>query len=199
MDLEGQEPYFREGVETPLIPRELPLYRDNTLIPSEAVRLLALGFLAEEDCGYADLASAVRQFTSRLVGPSLELVAAPLELLKVEGLIEQREAGDDARLTITGAGRDEMLRLLSAGVRAPTSDVSKLILAIKMRLLHLLPEGEQRQQFELLAEVAEKELARLEDLKSNSHLSKGLLPDWLDLEIAQARARNQWFEARLGG
>ena len=96
------------------------MYRDNTLIPSEAVRLLALGFLAEEDCGYADLASAVRQFTSRVVGPSLELVAAPLELLKVEGLIEQAAEGENARLTITSAGQEEMVRLLSAGVRAPT-------------------------------------------------------------------------------
>ncbi|WP_455372469.1 hypothetical protein [Limibacillus halophilus] len=175
------------------------MYRDNTLIPSEAIRLLALGFLAEEDCGYADLASVVRQFTSRLVGPSLELVAAPLELLKVEGLIEQREEGENAALTITDSGREEMLRLLSSGVRAPTSDVNKLILAIKMRLLHLLPDGERRQQLDLLAEVSEKELARLEDLKGNARLSKGLLPGWLDLEVAQARARMEWFEAQIEG
>lgn len=174
------------------------MYRDNTLIPSEAVRLLALGFLAEEDMAYAELASAVRQFTARLVGPSLELVAAPLELLKVEGLIENLGEGEDARLTIAAEGREEMARLLSAGVRAPTSDVNKLILAIKMRLLHLLPEAERRQQLDLLAEVAEKELARLEDLKRNERLSKGLLPRWLDLEIAQARARMQWFEAQIG-
>ncbi len=173
------------------------MYRDNTLIPSEAIRLLALGFLAEAEHGYADLASAVRHFTARLVGPSLELVAAPLELLKVEGLIEkidEEDQDDNALLRITGAGRSEVERLLCAGVRAPTSDVNKLILAIKLRLLHLLEPGERARQVDLLAEVAEKELARLEDLKKNGKLATGLLPDWLDLEIEQARARVAWFE-----
>ena len=176
---------------------EADLYRDNTLIPSEAIRLLALGFLAERECSYADLASAVRHFSARLVGPSLDLVAAPLELLHVEGLIEkldESDSSDEAILRITGSGRDEVRRLLSAGVRASTSDVNKLILAIKLRLLHLLPEEERLQQVDLLADVAEKELARLEDLKTNGRLADGLLPDWLDMEITQARARMQWFE-----
>lgn len=176
-----------------------PLYRDNTLIPSEAIRLLALGFLAEKECGYADLASAVRHFTARLVGPSLELVAAPLELLKVEGLIEklnENDESDNTLLRITGAGREEVTRLLCAGVRAPTSDVSKLILAIKLRLLHLLDQDERARQVDLLAEVAEKELARLEDLKHSGKQADGLLDEWLDLEIDQARARMAWFDAR---
>ena len=89
-----------------------------------------------------------------------------------------------------------MTRLLCAGVRAPTSDVSKLILAIKLRLLHLLDPDERARQVDLLAEVAEKELARLEDLKQNGKLTDGLLPAWLDLEIEQARARMAWFEAQ---
>ncbi|MEJ1994082.1 MAG: hypothetical protein P8X75_02565 [Limibacillus sp.] len=175
------------------------MYRDNTLIPSEAIRLLALGFLAEEEAGYADLASAVRHFTARVVGPSLELVAAPLELLKVEGLIEkldEEDQDDNSMLRITEAGREEVTRLLCAGVRAPTSDVNKLILAIKLRLLHLLERAEAARQVDLLAEVAEKELARLEDLKKNNKAATGLLPAWLDLEIEQARARVAWFEAQ---
>ena len=35
------------------------MYRDNTLIPSEAIRLLALGILADGDRRYAELASEV--------------------------------------------------------------------------------------------------------------------------------------------
>ena len=53
------------------------MYRDNTLIPSEAVRLLALGILAGTPTSYAELAREVRHFTGRIVGPSLDLVGAP--------------------------------------------------------------------------------------------------------------------------
>ena len=82
------------------------MYRDNTLIPSEAVRLLALGILADGERDYGDLAGEVRRFTSHVVGPSLDLVGSPIELLKVEGLIEPAEGGDrkeEARLRITAA------------------------------------------------------------------------------------------------
>src|SRR3546814_389625 len=66
------------------------MYRDNTLIPSEAVRLLALGLLATRSMSYAELAREVRHFTGRIMGPSLDLVGAPLEVLKVEGLVANR-------------------------------------------------------------------------------------------------------------
>ena len=45
------------------------MYRDNSLIPAEAVRLAALGELARAPRIYADLAVAVRHFVQRLVGP----------------------------------------------------------------------------------------------------------------------------------
>ena len=41
------------------------MYRDNSLIPSEAIRLLALGILAGGEKSYADLASEVRHFVKR--------------------------------------------------------------------------------------------------------------------------------------
>ncbi len=50
------------------------MYRDNSLIPSEAIRLLALGILAGGDKSYAELAGEVRHFVSHITGPSLELV-----------------------------------------------------------------------------------------------------------------------------
>src|SRR3546814_12947694 len=45
------------------------VYRDNTLIPSEAVRLLSLGMLAGRPMSYAELARSVRPFTGRVLGP----------------------------------------------------------------------------------------------------------------------------------
>ena len=108
------------------------MYRDNSLIPSEAIRLLALGVLAGGDKSYAALAEEVRHFVSHITGPSLELVASPLELLKVEGLVEARngmEAPETELLSLSPAGRAELHTLLTSNVRAPVSDINKLIIA----------------------------------------------------------------------
>jgi DNA-binding PadR family transcriptional regulator len=187
------------------------MYRDNTLIPSEAVRLLALGLLAGRPMSYAQLAREVRHFTGRIMGPSLDLVGAPLEVLKVEGLVANRggaggERGDpdsagpesddperdERELVVTPEGRAELLRLLSANVRPQISDLNKLIIALKMRFLHLMEPADQRVQAELLHDISERELARLIDLREHHGLEGGYLHDWLDLEIAQSRARLAW-------
>ena len=64
------------------------MFRDNSLIPAEAIRLAALGLLAEAERRYGDLAGEIRHFTSRIVGPSLDLMGTSVELLRYEGLIE---------------------------------------------------------------------------------------------------------------
>jgi len=174
------------------------MYRDNTLIPSEAIRLLALGILGNGPRHYAALASEVRHFTSHIVGPSLDLVGAPLELLKIEGLIETLEGegmGDNALLRITEAGRDALMTLLASNVRAPVTDINKLIIALKMRFLHLLPHKERRLQVEVLVEMCERELARLIGLRADLSQEPGHLNAWLDHDIAAIRARVEWFKA----
>src|SRR5262249_9124269 len=129
-----------------------PMYKDNSLIPTEAVRLAALGLLSEGSRTYAALADEVRHFTARIVGPSLELIGPPIEVLRVEGLIENAGAtGPETTLRITEAGRQEALRLLGANLRGPLGEFNKLVIALKLRFLHLLdPEG-QKLQAELLA------------------------------------------------
>ena len=69
------------------------MYRDNTLIPTEAIRLAALGSLAEGDKQYADLASEIRYFVARIAGPSLDLLGTSLELLQYEGLAATIDGG----------------------------------------------------------------------------------------------------------
>ncbi len=188
------------------------MYRDNTLIPSEAVRLLALGILATGERPYAELAHEVRHFVGHVVGPSLDLVGAPIEVLKVEGLIEEAEAraagpdpapgpgsspdpdGDAAPpLRITDAGREELDRLLSSNVRAPVSDINKLIITLKMRFLHLLAPADRRLQAEIMIEMCERQLARLTELSGHHGDAPGHLPSWLDHEIDQTRERLGWF------
>lgn len=174
------------------------MYRDNTLIPSEAVRLLALGILATGQTGYAELASEVRHFTGHVVGPSLDLVGTPIEVLKVEGLVEAVDGagpGEDAVLRITEAGRGELVRLLGANVRPPVSDTNKLIIALKMRFLHLLPAADQHLQADMIAEMYERQLVRLSGLRAHHTAAPGHLCAWLDHQIAQTRETLEWFRA----
>ena len=175
------------------------MYPDNTLLPSEAIRLLALGFLAEGPCSYGDLASQVRHLSGRIVGPSLELVGAPLELLKVEGLAEAApEVGPPADdktqvpLNLTEAGHDEFRRLMNSNMRAPVNELAKLIIAIKVRFLHLLPIEERQLQAEMLLENCEREWARLTDLRQSHQETPGHMLSWLDCEIAQVKDRLAW-------
>ncbi|HLS68610.1 MAG TPA: hypothetical protein VK035_04655 [Kiloniellales bacterium] len=174
------------------------MYRDNSLMPSEAIRLLALGILTEGERSYADLASAVRHFTERLVGPSLELIAQPLELLRVEGLTEAIDgegSAETVRLRITRTGEEALQTLLRANLRPQVNDLNKLIIALKVRFLHLLPPEDQRGQAELMVEILERDLARLQDLRAHHDGEVGNLGIWLDLEIEQTRNRLTWFSS----
>lgn len=179
------------------------MYRDNTLVPSETVRLLALGILAEGDVTYGALAGEVRQFTGHIVGPSLELVGTPIQVLQVEGLVAETDegrSGDDAPLRITEEGRRALMRLLGSNIRPPVTDINKLIVTLKMRFLHLLPRPEQRLQAEMIAEMYQRQRARLTSLRGHHAATPGHLADWLDHEIAQTERRLDWFralEARL--
>jgi hypothetical protein len=170
------------------------MYRDNTLIPTEAIRLAALGSLVEGEKRYADLASEVRYFVARIAGPSLDLLGSSLELLVYEDMASIVGGGEmeaDAVLRITDGGREAFHTLMTSNVRAPVNDVSKLVIALKMRFLHLLPDEDRADQADMLMEMCETELARLVQLRGE--YGSGRLADWLDLEIAQLRQRLDWF------
>ncbi|HEX9448606.1 MAG TPA: hypothetical protein VF920_11530 [Dongiaceae bacterium] len=173
------------------------MYKDNSLVPSEAIRLAALGLLARQPRAYADLARDIRHFTARIVGPSLDLLGPSLELFKVEGLMEVHTTSqkhDDQVMHLTADGQREFRRLMTAKLRGPMGEVNKLIVALKMHFLALLSLDEQQAQIEMLEETCNRELARLADLR-NHHASEDtpLLP-WLDHEIDEVTARRAWFQ-----
>ena len=170
------------------------MYRDNSLIPSETVRLAALGLLTEGAKSYAELASEVRHLSARLVGPSLDLLGPSIELLKVEELAVPIEG---ELLAITEKGRAELKRLLKASLRGPVGEVNKLIIALKLQFLGVLELEDQLLQVEMLAETFEQELARLNDLRAHLADRRGLLLDWLDHDIAQVGDRIAWFHTLL--
>ncbi len=169
------------------------MFADQTLTPKEAVRLTALGTLALGPMTYSALAIAIRHFVSRVVGPSPEIMGHSIQLLRYEGLVETAEGeGDDALLMLTAAGRTEMRTLLTARLRAADTALNKLVVALKFRFLHLLESEERYAQADLLVEVCEQELARLEDLRAHHAGDSGFLGLWLDQDIRLVEERLAW-------
>jgi hypothetical protein len=163
------------------------MFRDNSLIPTEAVRLASLALLAERPRRYGDLAAEVRHFTSCVTGPSLELIGAPLELLRLEGLVASPAGtglADNAVLEITDTGRAALAALLRAQLRAPLGDTNRLALLLKLRFLHLLPQDEQSVQVAHIAESLESEIVRLQDLRRGQDTAPAEFRSWLDQDIA---------------
>src|ERR1700722_16505416 len=167
------------------------MFRDKSLIPTEAIRLTALGLLAEAPRRYGDLAGEVRHFTSRIAGPSLDLMGTSLELLRHEGLVgaAEDEGDEHALLHITPAGREALHALLQAQLRAPLSDYNRLALLLKLRFLQHLPEPERAAQRAMIAESVASELARLEDLRRYDAGTAPAFFEWLDQDIAALRQR----------
>ena len=171
------------------------MYRDNTLIPTEAIRLAALGTLAMRPMRYGDLAREAWAFASGITGPSLDLLGTSIELLRFESLVEPvggADAEDDAPLQITAAGHAALRNLLNANVRTPVDGVAQMILALKLRFLHLLRADEQRDQINRLIEMSETECARLAQLRQRHGGEPGFLAAWLDHEVARVNARLTW-------
>ncbi len=170
------------------------MYRDNTLVPAEATRLLALGLLMEKPMSYGMLAQTVRGFNGLIVGPSLDLIGIPLEVLKVEGLVEGEDSSAETTLSLTDTGREEFTYLMTSNLRAPVTDMSKLIIAIKMRLLHLSDLKTQVMQINLLVDIYERQLTRLLELKQGYSTNKGQFDGWLDLEIKHTTEQLKIYE-----
>lgn len=174
------------------------MYKDNSLKPSEAIRLAALGLLWQAECSYAGLAREIRHFVVRIVGPSLELLGPSLELFKIEGIIEAVDPKvpvEEQVMRLTPEGRAELRRLMTTRTRGPMGELNRLIIALKMHFLDCLTPEERRQQVDLLVEACDKELARLADLRTYPPPATGgsHLLSWLELEISEVEARRAWF------
>ncbi len=183
------------------------MYRDKTLIPTEAIRLCALGALADGPRRYSELAGDVRHFASRVVGPSLDILGPSIELLRYEGLAEAGDApkddggggkdggdGGDVLLTITEKGRAELKELLCSNVRTPVDDINKLVVALKFRFLHLLEPAEGREQVDGLIDMCRAEHDRLADLHDHPPGDGGNLAAWLDHDMSQLESRIAWLK-----
>ena len=171
------------------------MYTDNTLTPKEAVRLCALGTLIDNDLSYSELATSIRHFVSHIIGPSLDVMGQSIELLKYEGLVKIRDdnnAPDDSMLTITERGREEFFTLATAQMRFGSTELNKLLIALKFRFLHLLDGDQQIEQIGHLEDLCENELARLCELRAYHANDDGFIVSWLDHDMSVLEDRLKW-------
>jgi hypothetical protein len=183
----------------------MPMTRDQALIPTEAIRLAALGILAEGPKRYGELAVAVRHFASRMLGPSLDILGTSIELLRYEGLIEAVDARmgpgqsmkADIEVKLTEPGRAAFKELLISRVRAPLTDLTKLVIALKLRFFDQMDAAERSAQLDMLIDLTTSEIARLNDLRADYTKAGNPLGDWLAQDIQQAEQRLAWYRERL--
>ena len=167
------------------------MFRDRSLIPAEAIRLMALGLLAEAPRPYGELAGEIRYFTSNFVGPSLDLMGSSIEVLRTQGLIEAMDGqgmADNAVMRLLPAGRTVLDELLRARLGQGQGDINRLALRLKLRFLALLPEADQRAQRDHIAETIETELVRLADVQRRNAKAPTIFRDWLERDIAALEA-----------
>jgi hypothetical protein len=171
------------------------MFKDQTLLPVEAVRLAALGLLAERPRDYGELATEIRRFIELAVGPSLDLRAPPLELLRHEGLA----AAQGDALTLTPSGAEALRTLLQAPLRAPSNDAGRLVLLLKLRFLHHLGTAEQEAQRRQIGASLAAERDRLEELRRLHAETAPLLTEWLERDIADLDGRIKSFRDAAPG
>ena len=171
------------------------MYRDNSLIPKEAIRMAALGALINGSRSYIDISTEVRQFSARIVGPSLDLLGTSIELLKLEGLIEvvENPGGDgEELLRLTTSGFQELKEYLRSTIRSGSSDLNKLVVALKLRFIEVLEPSERLDQLVGLQTMYQAERNRLQDLRKHKEWSAGMLQELLDLELDVTDQRLLW-------
>jgi DNA-binding PadR family transcriptional regulator len=177
------------------------MYTDRTLLPKECLRLCALGTLAlsKEPISYADLANSVRHFTAHIMGPSLDMMGSSLQLLKLEGLVRESNAGakGEGELSLTEPGRTKFLELMQGNLRDTSGELSRLIMALKMRFLHLLDAETRQDQIEILQDVCEVELDRMLSLRDEHAGEPGAFVGWVDMEITRLEQKRDWLKTLL--
>ena len=176
------------------------MYRDNSLIPRETIKMAALGALIERERSYDDIANEVRSFISRIVGPSLELMGTSIELLKVEGLIEtvnDNDKDDASLLRLSPAGLQELKEYLRSNLKSGGSELNKLVIALKLRFIDILNDDERRDQFLAIRDIYHNEKRRLDDLKNQTAWLTGFLLESIELDLYVVNKRIEWCDQRI--
>ncbi len=172
------------------------MFRDQPLLPRETMRLTALGLLSEKPLTYPDLAVSVRQIVGRFAGPSTEQSVPSIELFRYEGLVAPADDGEEPLLRLTEAGQRDFSDLLTATVRPPLTDLSMLVIALKVRFLWVLEAAQCRRQIDGIIKAYESELSRLSDDDAPAIIDAKStdFASWLGHEVDLMTRRIQWLK-----
>ena len=142
----------------------------------------------------------MRNFISRIVGPSLELMGTSIELLKLEGLIEtvnDNDKGDASLLQLSPAGLQELKEYLRSNLKSGGSELNKLVIALKLRFIDILDDDERRGQLLAIRDMYHNEKRRLEDLKNQTTWLTGFLLESIELDLFLVNKKIEWCDQRI--
>ena len=174
--------------------------RESTLLPTQAIRLCALGtLLADGPTTYAGLAGQVRALTGNQLGPAPTVTASSVELLRYEGLVlaiglddPTQPAGPETVLHITPEGQRAFAELMAGGLTTPMNELNRLVVQLRLAFSYLL-EGPQRDAVRLsLIALYEREVDRIAAIFDQVGDRPGPLGAWLRLDLEHAMERLDW-------
>lgn len=174
--------------------------RENALLPTQAIRLCALGtLLADGPIDYATLAGRIRALTGNQLGPAPTVTASSVELLRYEGLVlaiglddPTLPAGPETPLQITEDGKHAFAELMAGGLTTPMNELNRLVVQLRLAFSHLL-EGAQRDSVRLaLIALYEREVDRISAIYDEVGQRPGPLGAWLRLDLEHAMDRLAW-------
>ena len=106
--------------------------------------------------------------------------------------MENSDGDGEELLRLTSNGFQELKEYLKSTIRSGSSDLNKLVVALKLRFIEVLEPHERLDQLVGLQAMYQAERNRLQDLRKHKEWSAGLLPGLLDLDLAVTDQRLSW-------
>ena len=101
----------------------------------------------------------------------------------------------DAQLSLTDAGHKKFIELMQGNVRDTSGELSRLIMALKMRFLHLLDHDIRTEQIEILQDVCELDLERVLALRDEHANEAENFTSWLEMEVKRLEQKRDWLKS----
>ena len=120
--------------------------------------------------------------------------------MALEGLVKEdsgNAAFSDGQLILTQQGHDKFVELMQGNLRDTSGELSRLIMALKMRYLHLLDDDIRREQLEILQDVCELDLERVLALREEHANEASNFTGWLEMEVKRLEQKNDWLKSLL--
>ena len=86
---------------------------------------------------------------------------------------------------------------MQGNLRDTSGELARLIMALKMRFLHLLEEDIRTEQIEILHDVCELDLERVLALREEHATEAENFTGWLEMEVKRLEQKRDWLKSLL--